>query len=51
MVIVSVVVIMVVMMVMRLAENQRTHQIDHQAADGAFRIAALQPKDQRHEEP
>ena len=30
---------------------KRTPIFSHQAADGAFRIAALQPKDQRHEEP
>ena len=30
---------------------KRTPISPHQAADGAFRIAALQPKDQRHEKP
>ena len=30
---------------------KRTPIFSHQAADGAFRIAALQPKDQRHEKP
>ena len=30
---------------------KRTPIVSHQAADGAFRIAALQPKDQRHEKP
>ena len=30
---------------------KRTPIFSHQAADGAFRIAALQPKDKRHEKP
>ena len=30
---------------------KRTPIFSHQAADGAFRIAALHPKDKRHEEP